>query len=158
GSGGGVGVGGWRDGLLAVTGTLDGRQGGPAAELGRADNLRRTLYGTVRRRELDDLLRLHDFPDPTTHSPARTPTTTPLQQLFVLNSPLMLRQAQALTRRLAAEAGPASAARFRRAYALLYGRTAPAAGARLDIEFLRAAPWEQYAQVLLATGEFAVID
>ena len=35
------------------------------------NNRRRTLYGTVKRRELNDLLRLHDFPDPTTHSAGR---------------------------------------------------------------------------------------
>ena len=51
-------------------------------------NHRRTLYGTVKRRELHDMLRLFDFPDPTTHSAARMPTTTPLQQLFVAQQPV----------------------------------------------------------------------
>src|SRR5206468_2298967 len=78
----------WRDAMLAVTGTLSAEVGGPPLDLGDPKNHRRTLYGTVKRRELNDLLRLHDFPDPTGHSPGRVPTTTPLQQLFTLNSPL----------------------------------------------------------------------
>lgn len=147
----------WRDALLAVTGTLDGRMGGPALDLDRPDNTHRTLYGLVKRRELNDLLRLYDFPDATTHSPARTPTTTPLQQLFVLNSPFMRRQAQALVRRLWAEAPGSDEGRIQRAYALLFGRQPTAAELRLGLEFVREAPWEQYAQVLLAAGELAII-
>src|SRR5262249_52712060 len=91
----------WRDAMLSVSGTLRLSVGGPSLDLGRADNNRRTLYGTVVRRELHDLLRLYDFPDPTTHSPGRVPTTTPLQQLLVLNGPLVRQQAAALARRLA---------------------------------------------------------
>src|SRR5437763_1846377 len=83
----------WRRAGLAVTNSLDRNVGGPATELGESRNVRRTLYGIVKRRELNDLLRLHDFPDPVTHSAARTPTTTPLQQLFTLNSPFMQQQA-----------------------------------------------------------------
>ena len=51
----------WRDALLFVTGTLDLKMGGPPAELNLPANHRRTIYGTVRRRELTDILRLHDF-------------------------------------------------------------------------------------------------
>jgi hypothetical protein len=148
----------WRDALLAVTGTLDGRLGGPALDLDRADNHRRTIYGAVKRRELNDLLRLYDFPDPTTHSPARTPTTTPLQQLFVLNSPFMSRQAQALVRRLRNDAPGSDEERITRAYALLFGRAPTAVEVRLGRAFVREAPWEQYARVLLATGELAFVD
>src|SRR5207244_7070135 len=64
----------WRDAMLAVAGTLDRKQGGPALDLGEANNRRRTVYGTVKRRELNDMLRLHDFPDPMAHSPSRVPT------------------------------------------------------------------------------------
>src|SRR5262249_42226602 len=57
----------WRDAMLAVTGELSLAQGGAAVDLNNPRNNRRTLYGIVKRRELHDLLRLHDFPDPTTH-------------------------------------------------------------------------------------------
>ncbi|MFO0964495.1 MAG: DUF1553 domain-containing protein [Gemmataceae bacterium] len=88
----------WRDAILSASGKLDDTVGGASQELGDAKNTRRTIYGTVKRRELSDFLRLHDFPDPTTHASHRVPTVTPLQQLFTLNSPFMQQQAEALAR------------------------------------------------------------
>ncbi len=152
----------WRDAMLTVTGTLDRKIGGPSQELSDPANRRRTLYGTVKRRELNDLLRLHDFPDPTTHNPTRLPTTTPLQQLFTLNSPLVQQQAAALARRLHAEAPGGDEERIGRAYPLLFGRPATAAEVRLGREFLPGGPagkmWDEYAHVLLASNEFLFVD
>jgi hypothetical protein len=157
----------WRDAMLAVTGTLRREMGGPAKDLADPGNSRRTLYGTITRRELTDLLRLHDVPDATTHSPGRVPTTTPLQGLFVLNSPLMQAQAAALVRRLEAEAPGGPELRVQQAYLLLYGRPATDGQVRLAIEFLtggrpgvaiRSAAWEEYAQVLLGSNEFLFVD
>ncbi len=157
----------WRDAMLAVTATLSLKMGGPPADLGSASNDRRTIYGTVKRRELNDLLRLHDFPDPTAHNPNRLPTTTPLQQLFVLNSPFMQQQASALARHLQAEVPHGAEARIRRAYQLLFNRAPTREQLRLGLEFLAAgAPataipdelWQQYAQVLLGSNEFLYVD
>ena len=67
----------WRDAVLAVSGSLEDRLGGPPSDLGDSKNRRRTIYGTIKRRELNDLLRLYDFPDPIAHSPGRTPKTMP---------------------------------------------------------------------------------
>ena len=50
------------------------------------------------------LLQLYDFPEATMHSPSRETTTTPLQQLFVLNSPFMRAQAEALVSGVSKEA------------------------------------------------------
>jgi hypothetical protein len=151
----------WRDAMLAVTGTLRRELGGPSRELGDSNNRRRTLYGTVTRRELSDLLRLHDVPDATTHCPGRVRTTTPLQGLFVLNSPLVLAQSAALVRRLKADVAGSAKEHVRQAYLRLYGRPATAAQLRLAVEFLQGrddAAWEEYAQVLLGSNEFVFID
>jgi hypothetical protein len=152
----------WRDAMLAVTGTLDRTIGGPSRELSDLANHRRTLYGTVKRRELNDLLRLHDFPDPTTHNPTRLPTTTPLQQLFTLNSPFLQQQAAALVKRLHGDAPGKDGGRIRRAYALLFGRPATETEVHLGLEFLAGGPagrmWEQYAHVLLSSNEFLFVD
>ena len=151
----------WRDAMLMVTGTLDRRVGGPAVDLGDPTNHRRTLYGIVKRRELGDLLRLHDFPDPTVHSSGRVPTITPLQQLYTLNSPFLQQQAAVLVKRLHADAPGSIVDRVRRAYAVLYGRPATAAQIRLAVEFLMPqseSNWQQYAQVLLGSNEFAFVD
>jgi hypothetical protein len=153
----------WRDAMLAVNGTLRQQQGGPPADLGDPANGRRSVYGMVKRRELNDMLRLHDFPDPTTTSPGRVPTTTPLQLLFTLNSPLVQHEAAALARRLKVVAPAGGEARIRRAYLLLFGRPATAAEVRLGLDYLAGEPvldaaWEQYAQALLGSNEFLFVD
>ena len=152
----------WRDAMLAVSGTLRRDLGGPPQELTDAANRRRTLYGLVRRRDLTDLLRLHDFPDPLTHTAARIPTTTPLQQLYALNGPLLRQEAAGLARRLAADEPAGGAARVRRAYALLFNRPPTERETTLALGFLGGAPdadaWTRYAHVLLGSNEFLFID
>jgi cytochrome c553 len=156
----------WRDAMLAVSGQLDLTMGGPSAKLTSPTNRRRTLYGAISRHDLDGLLRLFDFPDPNITSDKRTVTTVPLQQLFVLNSPFMERQAKALAARLTADPAEPDSARIQRAFPLLFGRPATDRDISLGIEFLNSTPapgntptkWEQYAQVLLGTNEFAFVD
>ena len=168
----------WRDALLAAAGNLDLSIGGPSGKLASAEFLRRTLYGTVSRHNLDGLLRLFDFPDPNITSERRTVTTVPLQQLFVLNSDFMVREAKALAARASA-ASTDDAARIRQVYRLLFGRVASDAEVQLGLEFLAAGEpgssvetsgadssaakstltrWEQYAQVLLGANEFTFVD
>ena len=150
----------WRDALLAVSGELDLSLGGPAVELAQASNHRRTLYGLVKRRELSDILRLHDFPDPITHSPSRIPTTTPLQQLFTMNSPLMQAQARALEKRLAA-ARSDPFGRVELAYQLALGRPASPSEHTVAARYLEMAGeqrWTEYLQVLLGSNEFLFLD
>jgi cytochrome c553 len=173
----------WRDAMLAVAKNLDSSVGGPSIELTTPDNRRRTLYAFVSRHELNSLLRLFDFPDPNITNDERTVTTVPLQQLFVLNSEFMVRNAKALAARLAAHVPPTSAAeegervdgtrpeeedatRIRQAFLLLYGRPATDRELQLGLAFLAADPadghaltrWEQYAQVLLSASEFLYVD
>jgi mono/diheme cytochrome c family protein len=154
----------WRDAMLAVSGQLDRTLGGPSLDLAKPDNRRRTFYGHVSRHELDPLLRLFDFPDPNITSGERPVTTVPLQQLFVLNSEFMVRNARALAARLAETKGD-DADRIRRAFPLLYGRPATQEELQLGLAFLHApqakdglSRWEQYAQVLLSANEFLYVD
>src|SRR5262249_464740 len=157
----------WRDAMLAVAGNLDETMGGPSTDLANPDNRRRTLYGMVSRHELNPLLRLFDFPDPNITSDARAVTTVPLQQLFVLNSEFMVRNAKALAARLAALEKDDSA-RIRQAFLLLYGRPATERDLNLGMAFLSAPEppgssatlgrWEQYTQVLLSANEFMFVD
>jgi hypothetical protein len=155
----------WRDAILAATGELDRTVGGPPADLADPGHIRRTLYGTVKRRELDDLLRLYDVPDATGHSPARVPTITPLQQLFVLNSPFVGRRAEALARRVRQDRPGDPAAALARAYDLLYGRPPSEPEAALGLAFLTAGgqdagegSWSALMEVLLAGNELMFID
>ncbi|HUQ68678.1 MAG TPA: PSD1 and planctomycete cytochrome C domain-containing protein, partial [Planctomycetaceae bacterium] len=87
----------FRDALLSSAGRLDSAVGGASMDPHEPDARRRTVYSRVSRLELNALLARFDFPDPNVHSDGRTETTTPLQKLFVLNSPFMQRQAESLT-------------------------------------------------------------
>ncbi len=159
----------WRDALLAVSGDLDTKTGGPTTDLGSKDNRRRTVYGKVSRHDLNGLLRLFDFPDANITSERRTETTVPQQQLFVLNSPFFVSQAKALAKRVQTEA-PDDKARVNRAYLLSYGRPPSESEVNLALQYLggkddpaeasrnQLTRWERYAQVLLAGNEFIYID
>lgn len=87
-----------RDGMLAVAGELDSSQGGPPVEKAPDDvtHRRRTIYGFVDRERLVDLYRVFDFPSPDITATARPRTSVPQQTLFLLNSPFVLHQAEAL--------------------------------------------------------------
>ena len=157
----------WRDAMLVATGEMDRRVDGPPQELSEVANVRRTVYGLVRRRELSDLLRLHDFPDPVSHSGSRMPTTTPLQQLFVLNSSFMQARAAALARFVQAERPNDLGAQVAMAHERLFSRAALAEEIATGVEFLKVsqgegllldAAWRQYAQALLASNELQFVD
>lgn len=155
----------WRDSMLAVTGVLDRKTGGPSIALDHATNHRRTLYGTIHRRDLSTTLQIHDFPDPNQHSPQRSSTTTALQGLFALNSPLVSQQAQAFVKRLQTERPDNPSAQIDLAYWLLYSRGPTAKERATGLAFLgsKAAPdaaarRQQYAHVLLVSNEFLFVD
>ncbi|MES2572613.1 MAG: PSD1 and planctomycete cytochrome C domain-containing protein [Verrucomicrobiota bacterium] len=86
----------YRDCILQSAGSLNSSLGGPSFNMDQPDNHRRSVYARISRGRASNLLRLFDFPEATMHSPSRETTTTPLQQLFVLNSPFMRAQAEAL--------------------------------------------------------------
>ena len=156
----------WRDALLDVSGKLDRTPGGPSTDLADSNNVRRTIYAKVSRHELDNLLRLFDFPDANITSEKRSETTVPQQQLFVLNSPFMVEQAKAFSARVHNEATDTDEARIRHAFLRAYSR--PVTGVELELglaylaiksdEHNKLTRWEQYAQVLLGGNEFMYLD
>jgi hypothetical protein len=153
----------WRDGVLFMSGRLE-QGGGPSQELTDAANRKRTVYARISRLKLNDVLMQFDYPDANVHAEKRAVTTTPMQKLFLLNSPFMLEQAKALSARLTSTAGEAEAQRVRNAYHLVYGRDPLPEELRLGVEFLQKPEagdmprWDRYAQVLLAANEFLYVD
>jgi hypothetical protein len=153
----------WRDAILSAAGRLDPTVGGPSMEPHDPEETRRTLYARISRLDLNDMLSLFDFPDPNAHSDRRNATTTPLQKLFVLDSPWMVRQADALAERIQREGGATEEARIDYAYRLLYSRPAGPEELQLAAEYLgpeegRPERWQEYAQVLLAASETMFVD
>jgi len=155
----------WRDSLLSGTGRLEATVGGPSIDPQQPTSRRRTIYSRASRLELNKLLAMFDYPDPNVHADRRVETTTPLQKMFVLNSPFMVEQAGALAARLIEEVPESAlAARNQRidlAYRLLYGRSATDEDTKLGLKFLQDGGlerWNQYAHVLLAANELLYID
>ena len=86
------------DAILQVSGLLNLAGGGPADSLDDPLSARRTVYGRVSRERPSDVHRLFDLPDPKAHAERREATTTPVQQLYFLNSPFVRRAATQLAK------------------------------------------------------------
>jgi hypothetical protein len=154
----------WRDSILSATSRIDTAVGGASINPQDPAERRRTIYSRASRLELNKLLAMFDYPDPNVHADRRVETTTPLQKMFVLNSPFMVQQAEALAERLTKDVpDSALAAPYQRidlAYRLLYGRPATDEEIRLGVNFLAGDTdrWKQYAHVLLAANELLYVD
>ncbi len=155
----------WRDAMLAVTGELDASIGGSSLELDSPTNLRRTVYATVHRRDMSTTLQIHDFPDPTSHSPHRSNTTTPLQGLYALNGPLLAARSAALVKQLSNDESADDETKIQRAYWRLFSRAPTQQEISIGTKFLndvsgteKVAAWKQYAHALLASNEFLFLD
>ncbi|MDB6155375.1 MAG: hypothetical protein JWL90_3828 [Chthoniobacteraceae bacterium] len=129
---------GLRDSILAASGGLDLRAGGPGFDLFETntnyvkvyatktrfsgDDFRRMVYQNKPRVELDTLFGAFDCPDAGQIAPRRTSSTTPLQALNLLNSEFLIDQAGAFAQRLQRDAGPDPASQVKRAFSLAFGR------------------------------------
>lgn len=155
----------WRDAILCCSDDLRNQIGGASIDLEDPGNRRRTIYATVHRRDMSPTLMIHDFPDPTQHSPTRTSTVTALQGLYALNGPLLLQQSEKLAKRIQADSGDRAAERIERAYWLLFSRSPSEREKRIGAEFLGGGVqpidsdrWQQYLHALLVSNEFVFID
>ncbi|MCS6849902.1 MAG: DUF1553 domain-containing protein [Gemmataceae bacterium] len=111
-----------RDAILAVTGELDLKPGGPGVP---SVEPRRTIYTRVMRNTRDPLLDVFDLPLFFSSTSSRDTTTTPVQSLLLVNSQGMLLRARAMAQRIEKEVGPLGAgatAHVDRAYRLAFGR------------------------------------
>jgi mono/diheme cytochrome c family protein len=131
---------GLRDALLAVSGELDLKTGGPGVELTQAPfPARRTVYGFIERQNLPGLFRTFDFASPDTTSAQRFVTTVPQQALFLMNSPFVVQQARHLAERPDVAGLKDDAQRVQRLYRLCYGRAPDADELKLGLLFAQSA-------------------
>jgi Protein of unknown function (DUF1549)/Protein of unknown function (DUF1553)/Planctomycete cytochrome C len=141
----------YRDSLLQAAGLLNLEMYGPSLDVDALDNTRRTVYGRINRGRMSAFLSLYDFPNPFQHSPARNLTISPLQELFVMNSPFMKLLSGALAKSVEQESDVA--AQVRSFYRKILSRDPSPAEIKIGLNYLNSATVEQYAQVLLATNE-----
>jgi mono/diheme cytochrome c family protein len=129
-----------RDSILAVSGALNPKMGGPGFDLFEPnrnyvkayttktkftdEDFRRMVYQSKPRSELDTFFGAFDCPDAGQVQPKRTVSTTPLQALNMLNGDFLLDQAARFAKRVQQEAGDDPARQVARAMLLAFGREA----------------------------------
>jgi mono/diheme cytochrome c family protein len=165
-----------RDSVLAISGTLDLRMGGPGFDLFRfkddhspiydhtdpdaIDNprvRRRTIYRFIVRSVPNPFLECLDTADPNANVPVRNTTITALQALAMLNDLFVVKQSRAFAGRLEAMGG-VRAGQVENAYLLALGRPP-----RADERAALAAYAEKHGlanacRLLFNTNEFVFVD
>jgi hypothetical protein len=136
-------------------------RGGPAGDPVATDR-HRTVYLSIVRDGLPEMLTLFDFPDPSLIIGERATTTVPAQSLYLMNNPFVIRQAEAMADQLLAADGD-DAARVTRAYQLCYSRPSSPRELQNAQRFLeeysrnqpRRSSWMALCQALFASTEFS---
>ena len=153
-----------RDALLAVSGRLDGRVGGPPVkDIFGPGARRRTVYAHVDRLAFPGLFRNFDVPSPDASSPQRGATTVAPQALFFLNNPFLVDCSRGVLARPEIKWQGDLGKRVDLLYRLVYARKAAADEVELARQYLhgtggKPGTWEQYVQALLLANEFLFVD
>lgn len=151
-----------RDSILCAGGSLDRRfDGNPD----NAQSNRRTVYLSINRAALLDLLSTFDYVEPANHIEQRSVTTVPSQALFLMNSPTVHTQAQRLARQVIASE-PDDASRLTLLWLKLYGRPPSKPQLTAAAEFLQQASqqvdgdqaWSSLCRTLIAGSLFSYVE
>ena len=124
-----------RDGLLAVAGELDLKQGGASVDANKSS--RRSVYRKVMRNKPDEVMHAFDTPDHISHMPQRDVTTTATQSLLMMNSEWTRKRASAFAQRLDKLHSNNSAAQIHTAHQLTTGRMTTESQLALGMAFLK---------------------
>jgi hypothetical protein len=177
-----------RDAMLAVSGRLDraspaGHPFPPVTTWGFTihhpfhgvyDSKHRSVYLMMQRNRRHPFLALFDAADPNLSVAERTPTTTPMQALYLMNAPFVHTQAEAFARRLLAAPGD-DAMRVRLSFEATQGRAPDETEVRDALAFVSAckqkqsapssssdqqttAGWAALGRVLLTSNGFLYVD
>ncbi|MCA9054670.1 MAG: DUF1553 domain-containing protein, partial [Planctomycetaceae bacterium] len=163
-----------RDAVLVAAGELNTEMAGPGyrdfetfvrnsqfyeiVDPDAAEFYRRTIYRTWIRSGRSPLLDVFDCPDPSTKTPVRAVTVTPLQALSLMNNSFMLRMAERLAERLQQEAGGDVRAQVLRAIDISYGRKATDDEVERYSSFIESYGLAEFCRVLFNSNEFLVVD
>ena len=162
-----------RDAMLAVSGQLNLKMGGPSfqpftitefnaafyhlQDRSEPDFNRRTIYRININSAKDPLLDSFDCPDPSTKTPRRGVTTTPLQALELMNNSFVQRQATLLAERALDEAKQNPTAAIARAYQLCLGRVPSADELKLTSAAIETRGLVSICWSLLNSTEFVYV-
>jgi hypothetical protein len=163
-----------RDSLLALSGRLNLKAGGPGVVPPGASRAaggsrpvpvtadpkeytRRSIYMLARRNLRDPFLEAFDLPDSNLSCPKRERSTTAPQALALMNSPEAMAAAKALADRLTTEA-KTDDERIARAYRLVLGRSPSAKESERARAFLKDSPLSELCRALFNLNEFVYLD
>ncbi|MBU62793.1 MAG: hypothetical protein CMI26_09855 [Opitutae bacterium] len=124
---------------------------------------RRSIYLPVIRNNVYDLFQLFDFPNPNSMCGDRTPTTTPQQALYLMNSPLVRQAALGFSQK---GFGSDPKVRIQLLYNSAFHRDAEPHEIRQSLRFLesfssKSEPsdkWHAFAQSLICSNEFLYLE
>jgi hypothetical protein len=163
-----------RDSLLAISGRLNPRAGGPGVVLPHVskaaggsrpvpvttdakEHARRSVYLFSRRNFRDPFLEAFDLPDSNLSCPKREKSTTAPQALALLNSPEAMTASKALAERLTNEA-KTEGERITLAYRLVLGRSPSPKETERATAFLKDSPLSELCRALFNLNEFVYLD
>jgi hypothetical protein len=163
-----------RDSILAVSGALNLRRGGPGfsgfevemenvrhyfpIEQYGPEHWRRMIYQTKVRQEQDGVFGVFDCPDASQVVATRSRSTTPLQALNLLNSKFVIQQAHIMSARLIAEDPESVAGQVRAAYVSVYARKPTAAEGKDCKRFIEQYGLAAFCRVLFNSNEFLFVQ
>ena len=164
-----------RDSILQVAGVLNTHRGGPGYEDVREQHFnagryyhpievkgakfnRRTIYRFSPRGARDALLDTFDCPDPSTTSPRRAVTTTPLQALSLSNNPFVWRMADSFAARVSKEAGGEVLRQLELAWRLCLGRPPAEGELERGRQLVEKQGLSSLCRVLFNSSEFVLIE
>ena len=170
-----------RDAFLSIGGDLDLTMGGTLdpgvgtdgetsasrISMNPESTNRRSIYLPLRRSNLPTLYMLFDFGDATSPEGKRNPTTVATQALFVMNSPLVNREAKALADRVLKQEKKDSR-RLDEAYVAILDRHANASEIDAGLSYIQslrrkwndineAKAWQSFCHALMASDEFLYV-
>jgi hypothetical protein len=163
-----------RDALLAASGRLNSKAGGPGVVLTEAaraaggsrpvpvtadpaEHTRRSVYLFARRNLRLPFLEAFDLPDSNLSCPKRERSTTSPQALALLNAPEVIAAADAMSERLTKEAATV-AGRIDRAYWLALGRPPTEEEKLRAAVFLKESSLSELCRALFNLNEFVYLD
>ncbi|MFO0916805.1 MAG: DUF1553 domain-containing protein [Planctomycetaceae bacterium] len=165
-----------RDAMLAAAGELNESLGGPSyqdfnsfffkgtqfydpIDVDDANVHRRTVYRMWARSGRSPFLDTFDCPDPSTTTPKRSVTTTPLQALALMNNAFVLRMADRLARRAERDTtSPDSPAAITHVYRLAFGRPPTPVEITAARQFIARQNLPAFCRAILNSSEFLYVE
>lgn len=163
-----------RDSILALSGTLNLKMGGPGYESfeyidkfapefhfftqNELSLWRRTIYRFAPRNAPDPFLTVLDCPNPNNHTPVRTHTNTALQPLALLNNEFVLLQSNYFAERLADTCGEDPDEQIQTAFRMTFARNPSVREVELARGFLSRNGLFHFCRMLFNANEFVYID